>query len=95
MTTLQTTPGADAGVPLEPSVRLIDEAAKRAGCTQEEIEWYSWPQVFGSTVGPGGGIGGQTATVFQVYAFSSANGQRMKWCAGKWRSWNGEFCGQW
>jgi hypothetical protein len=33
------------------------------------ISFYSWPQIFSSTAGPGGGIGGQMMTSFQFYAF--------------------------
>lgn len=81
-------------VPLDPLVSLIAEAAKRAQCRTDEVEWYSWPHVFGSTAGPGGGVGGQMFTTFQVYAFDAA-GERTKWCAGQWRRWDGEMCGEW
>ena len=33
-----------------------------------DLEWYSWPQSFGTTAGPKG-CGGNTITTFQVYAF--------------------------
>ena len=72
---------------------LIEEAARRAQCPPEEVEWYSWPQAFSSTAGPRG-IGGQTVTPHQVYAFDTP-GLRLKWCAGQWKAWDGEVRGRW
>ena len=73
---------------------LIAYSAKQGQCRPDEVEWYSWPQAFGSTAGPGSGAGGQMITSFQVYAFDAC-GERIKWCAGVWRRWNGEMCGKW
>ena len=50
---------------------LIAFVADKAGCSVDEVTWYSWPQVFGSTSGPRGGISGQVITTFQVYAFTA------------------------
>ena len=50
---------------------LIAFVADKAGCSVDEVTWYSWPQVFGSTSGPRGGISGQAVTTFQVYAFTA------------------------
>jgi hypothetical protein len=74
-------------------VSLLAEVARRAQCEPGEIEWYSWPQTFNSTAGPNGGAGGNTPTTFQVFAFD-APGLKLRYCAGKWRPWNGE-CRQW
>lgn len=67
--------------------------AEKAGCSTKEVTWYSWPQAFGSTSGPRGGISGQAVTTFQVYAFT-AHGKnesvRAKYCHGIWRHWDGE-----
>ena len=73
---------------------LIAEVAKRAECLPDEVEWYSWPQSFGTTAGPGGGAGGNMITSFQVYAFD-APGEKTRYCAGQWRRWNGEFQQRW
>ena len=72
---------------------LIRQVAIRAGCEREDVEWYSWPQAFGTTAGPGG-VGGSTMSTFQVFAFD-APGERSRYCGGKWRAWNGEFCQPW
>lgn len=73
---------------------LIDAVARRAQCLPEEVEWYSWPQVFGTTAGPNGGAGGNMMTTFQVFAFD-APGDKSRYCAGQWRKWNGEFQQKW
>lgn len=73
---------------------LCEKAAEYMRCDVDEISWYSWPQVFGSTAGPRGGIGGRAMTTFQVYAFESCS-QRCKYCAGVWKKWSGEFSENW
>jgi hypothetical protein len=34
-----------------------------------DISFYSWPEVFDSTAGPFGGMGGQQITVMQITAY--------------------------
>lgn len=63
---------------------LIGEAADKLG--GEVWQWYSWPEVFGSTSGPRGGIGGQAMTTFQVYGFIGHDDALM-YCGGVWRRW--------
>ena len=36
---------------------------------ESEIDYYAWPQLFGSTAGPNGGWGGSAMTTFTVHAF--------------------------
>lgn len=36
----------------------------------DELDYYSWPKVYGSTAGPFGGCGGQSFTTFQIEAWS-------------------------
>lgn len=67
---------------------LLKEASERLEENSSELQWWAWPEVFGSTSGPRGGIGGQTMTTFQVVAFES-NGKRIKWCSGIWKPWDG------
>lgn len=55
----------------------------------QQIEFYSWPELFPSTSGPHGGGGGQMFTTFQVYAFESPAGTKVKVCAGIWKTWHG------
>lgn len=69
---------------------LLDEAAARLEATADDLQWWAWPEVFGSTSGPRGGIGGQTVTTFQVIGFEAEDGQRIKWCSGVWKPWDGE-----
>lgn len=78
--------------------RIFKEAKERLKVRRDEdLEWYSWPQVFPSTAGPKpGGIGGQALTTFQVFAFiSRETGERIKGCNGYWTTWNGEFLDRW
>jgi hypothetical protein len=35
----------------------------------DQIDYYAWPQVFGSTCGPRKGIGGQAMTTFTIEAY--------------------------
>lgn len=77
---------------------LIKFVAEKAGCSERDVAWYSWPQVFGSTSGPRGGIAGQVVTTFQVYAFTahgSKESVRIKHCHGVWKRWNGEPMSNW
>jgi hypothetical protein len=73
---------------------LLETVAEREGCSPSEIDWYSWPETFGTTGGPGG-IGGNMLTSFQVMAFDPPSGRKQKYCAGKWKHWNGEFEEKW
>lgn len=74
---------------------LIREAAERLRTEAGYIEWFSWPQAFGSTAGPGA-IGGQTMTTFQVFAFREAGAMEGEmWCAGRWRRWRGTMGERW
>lgn len=77
---------------------ILKELAENHNCHWREIEWYSWPQVFGTTAGPGAGSGviaGQGFTTFQVYAFNLPDEQTFKFCAGYWKQWNGVLMERW
>ena len=55
-----------------------------AGWLHDDVEFYSWPETFGSTSGPHGGCGGQMMTSFQVSAWHNMNtGEAVLECAGK------------
>lgn len=70
--------------------QLLAEASRRMGGDREDIRWWAWPEVFANTSGPRMGAGGQTMTHFQVFGFESPdNGNRLKYCDGIWRSWDG------
>jgi len=36
---------------------------------ESQLSYYAWPQVFGSTAGPFGGIGGQAISTFTIEAW--------------------------
>lgn len=72
------------------------EAAKRLGCPIEDIEFFSWPEVFPSSSGPRYGIGGQIMTTFQVLAFAHPSEKKaIKFCAGIWKPWDRVICSPW
>lgn len=51
-----------------------------------DLEYYSYPAVFGSTAGPFGGVGGQMITPFQVQAFVWERSAAL-FCIGKfWKT---------
>lgn len=66
---------------------IAEEAAARLEVEPAELSMLAWPQVFGSTAGPHGGIGGAAMTTFQVLAFVGADGQGILWCDGVWKPW--------
>lgn len=75
---------------------LLDMAAEKMGCHKLELSWWCWPQTFGNTSGPRGGIGGQAMTEFQVFAFKHHwSGAQLKWCAGVWKEWDGIVESRW
>jgi hypothetical protein len=65
---------------------MIAKFVEMTGEHPDAVEWIAWPEVFSSTSGPHGGIGGQAITAFQVYGFRGGN-HAMMCCAGKWRRW--------
>lgn len=70
---------------------LVTDLANKHGVDHRDIQWYAWPQMFGSTAGPGSGVGGRAMTTFQVVAFELPDGQMLKFCAGHWKRWNGQI----
>lgn len=67
---------------------ILDEAAKRMGVDVDQLSWWSWPQMFGSTAGPTGGIGGCMMTAFQVVGITGGETSLMS-CCGVWSQWDG------
>ncbi len=66
---------------------LIREAAEKLGLEEHHLQWFSWPEVFGSTSGPHGGIGGCVMTSFQVFGFHDGGARGLLCCEGNWRIW--------
>ena len=48
---------------------------------ESELNYFAWPQLFGSTSGPKGGIGGCALTTMTVHAFEYA-GAAVLVCSG-------------
>lgn len=47
------------------------EAAIELGVSCSAIDYYAWPQIFGDTAGPFGGIGGQAISSFTIEAYTN------------------------
>lgn len=71
---------------------LLEEARRRLVCSADDLEVYTWPETFGSTAGPHGGIGGQAISTFQVWGFYNSAWDKQSWggvlyCSGVWKGW--------
>lgn len=68
---------------------LILQGKQKVDAREDYFEWYSWPQMFGSTAGPHGGIGGAACTNFQVFLFYNLE-KHIGWmyCDGVWKEWD-------
>lgn len=54
----------------KPSQQVLDVLEKKGiSHLREYLEYYAFPQTFGSTSGPHGGIGGMSMSVFTVEAW--------------------------
>lgn len=58
------------------------EAAIKLGCEVQYLEYFAWPQQFGSTTGPFGGIGGQAISTFTLEAWSDGRNAAI-FCNGR------------
>ena len=58
---------------IQPSQEIIDLFTKH-GVAHPFLEYYAWPQVFGSTKGPRPGLAGQAMTTFTVIAWVDQTG---------------------
>lgn len=67
-----------------PSIDALD-VAKTLDCAPEELEYWAWPQTFGSTAGPfpGGGVGGMMMTNFTIEAWHDGGGNAVLFCDGR------------
>jgi len=62
---------------------LASTAAEELNCNENELEYWAWPQVYGSTTGPFGGLGGQALTTFTIEAWHNGAGKAVLFCQGK------------
>jgi len=65
-----------------PSIPAKD-VVELLGGNPEDLEYWAWPHVFGSTTGPFGGIGGQTLTTFTVEAWHDGTGKAVLFSNGR------------
>lgn len=65
-----------------PSVAAAD-VAERLHAAAASLEYWAWPQVFGSTAGPFGGVGGQAMTTFTIEAWHDGGGNAALFCGGR------------
>lgn len=66
----------------------------------DSLEYYAFPQLFGSTTGPSGGIGGQSMSTFTVHAwvysgFYEVPPFTIYECNGVVKVREGEYKGSW
>ena len=66
----------------EPAMTLLGAKYPDATNHSDELEYWAWPQVFGSTTGPFGGIGGQAMTTFTIEAWADGS-HAVLFCCGK------------
>jgi hypothetical protein len=57
---------------------------------RDSLSYYAWPETFGSTSGPRGGIGGQAMTTFTIEVWVSDNAT-LYLCAGMYSWRDGGF----
>ena len=59
-----------------------EKAAQVLDCPEFYLEYFAWPQAFGSTAGPFGGLGGQAVTNFTLEVWSDGKDAAV-FCNGK------------
>lgn len=74
-------------------------ASHKLNAYEGTLSFYSWPHRFSNTAGPRTDpniISGQAFTEFQIYGFvNQMTGERIKYCSGIWKEWDGEFDKPW
>ena len=58
------------------------KAADYMQCREDEIDFYAWPEIFGSTAGPFKGIGGAAMTTFTMSAWLNRRTNESIICCG-------------
>lgn len=66
---------------------IINEAMAKLEATDiSELAWWSFPWLFGSSIGPREGIGKCVMTEFQVFGFlNKRTNKGVKYCYGVWK----------
>jgi hypothetical protein len=76
----------------EELVELYRKVFPEQNASVEELEYYAWPEVFASTSGPYGGIGGAMMTTYTVEAlYNGLTGTTLYVCANTYQKSRGPF----
>lgn len=68
-----------------------ETVADQLSCDAAYLQYYAWPQVFGSTAGPFGGVGGAAITSFIIEAWHDGGGQAVLFSRGRIIKTTSEF----
>ena len=63
-------------LPIEKVMELLESP-------YDDFDYFAWPEVFGSTAGPFGGIGGQAISKFTIEAYADSSRNAVVFCRGK------------
>jgi len=66
-----------------PTLERTEAAMMLGDGDPTNLIYISWPELFGSTTGPFGGIGGQAMTWFRMEAWINTNQEGLVFCNGK------------
>ncbi len=67
----------------------------RAGIDCYDLDYYAFPEVFGQTSGPHGGIGGSAMSAFTVEAYVYQDIATVYVCSGKYKLRKGKYVARW
>jgi len=73
----------------------VIEIFKRVGIECNDFDYYKFTQMFGSTSGPHGGIGGAAMTEFDVEAYVYEDVATVYVCSGKLKLRKGKYTERW
>ena len=68
-----------------------EAVAQELECLPEHLEYWAWPQVFGSTAGPFGVVAGQGMTPLTLEAWHDGGGMAIIFCQGRRLKFTREF----
>ena len=68
---------------------------KREGIDCYNFDYYAFPEIFSSTSGPHGGIGGAAMSKFTVEAYVHEDVATVYVCSGKFKFKKGKYIARW
>jgi len=72
------------------------EMMEKKGIKYFDVDYYAFPETFGSTSGPCGGIGGCSMTTFTVEAYVfNGTGPTVYVCSGKYKFKDEKYKARW